>query len=50
VRKKVNDLLASGASYAVTLRALGNDKVVPAGGLRSPIVVSETGGVPVSTS
>jgi hypothetical protein len=28
VRKKVNDLLASGASYAVTLRALGNDKAV----------------------
>jgi hypothetical protein len=26
VRKKVNDLLASGASYAMTLRALGDDK------------------------
>src|SRR3984957_14332924 len=25
VRKKVNDLLASGASYAMTLRALGDD-------------------------
>jgi hypothetical protein len=28
VRKTVNDLLASGASYAVTLRALGDDKAV----------------------
>jgi len=27
VRKKVNDLLASGASYAMTLRALGDDAV-----------------------
>jgi hypothetical protein len=28
VRKKVNDLLASGASYAMTLRALGDDSAV----------------------
>jgi hypothetical protein len=28
VRKKVNDLLASGASYAMTLRALGDDNAV----------------------
>jgi hypothetical protein len=28
VRKKVNDLLASGASYAATLRALGDDSAV----------------------
>ena len=28
VRKKVNDLLVSGASYAMTLRALGDDNVV----------------------
>jgi hypothetical protein len=28
LRKKVNDLLASGASYAMTLRALGDDSAV----------------------
>jgi hypothetical protein len=28
VRKQVNDLLASGASYAMTLRALGDDSAV----------------------
>jgi hypothetical protein len=29
VRKKVNDLLATGSSYAMVLRALGEDKGPP---------------------
>jgi hypothetical protein len=37
VRKKVNDLLATGSSYAMVLRALGEDKAAPGKGDRVTI-------------
>lgn len=37
VRKKVNDLLATGSSYAMVLRALGDDKIAVGNGNRVTI-------------